>query len=796
MTAWPRPGACNQNRLGSGLSGAAIFTHPVRPDKQKLLRGVRAIASAMKRRLYARAAVAAVTGMAFAAPAFAQTPVEDTAQAVIQSEALYLQADEFIDDAENDRYIARGNVEGRIGSRILRAAEVQYYPEQERLVALGDIVIAEADGTMQFADSADLSEDLEEAVALNFSIRMANDARVTAAYLERRDGRLNLLTRATYSPCPVCEDSPTPTWRINARKALQDTEANMIYYRDVTLNIAGVPVLYSPFFAHADPSVDRKSGPLMPMVGYSSLTGVYYEQGYFWAIDPYSDLTISPRIMGEVAPLVGLNFRRNFYSGYVEFDATVTKEQRFDSTGVKMGDDIVRGSIFGGGVFRMTRDWSWGFGVERISDQQYLDRYDLYYHQNRYGLYSGNRYANLTQVFAAGQDETFYSSVTFADMQSVRLGPSNALPRLLPLSEYRRAIDLDGAGRVELVGDLAILQRRAGVDYMKATAWADWRHRHVTGGGIVLEGFGRARGDFYRIDQAFDPVTRAPKSGNASRVAGYVGADISWPFFRPGHIDLTIEPRVQLIAGAGDDYALDGFARGFSGDIPLPVLEDSLATDLNATNLFAPDKLPGLDLMEQGLRANVGVRTVANWPRILEATLFVGQSFRTDPDTFAAGSGLESHVSDLVVEGELARGPLTFTSRLRIDPDDFNIQRMELTGRLRWGLADLRATYLNVDSAVTGGAPRRYITARGNLWLTDHVAAGFSLARDIQRNLTQTGALNLTYEDDCFTVTASYVRMNYAGGFNVGPSNAFTITFTLATLGTFGTDTRALVPVY
>lgn len=722
-----------------------------------------------------------------AVPVPAEAPVRDP-------DTVYLQADEFINDEENARYIARGNVEAFARGRIVRADEVEYYPADERLVARGGVTIVEPDGAIEYADSADMTNGLDEAVALDFSIRMANGALITAAYLERSEGTQNLLTRATYSPCPVCEEDPTPTWQFRARKALQDTEDKMIYYRDVTFKIAGVPIFYSPFFAHADPSVRRKTGPLLPMIGYSTITGMRYQQPYFWAIDQHQDLTITPRIMSEVAPLTGFEYRRRFWSGNIEFDATLTKEQIFDSEGTRWGDDIWRGSILGSGVFALNENWSWGFGVERITDREYLLRYSIPNYDKR-GLYTGFGYALMSQVFVAGQDEDFYSSVTMADYQSLYLGPNNTVPRLLPLAEYRHTFDLNDFGRLEMVGDFSFLHREAGVEYMRATSSADWGRRFVTSPGIVIETVGRGRADIYRVGEAFDAISGAPVDGGEGRLSGLAAVDVSWPFYRPGEIGLTIEPRIQGIVSAGNHRALEDYASGFNAlGEPILVQEDSFTAELNGSNLFALDKFPGLDLLEQGARLNVGASFQADWDGSM-ARLFVGQSFHTDPENFTVASGLSENASDYVAEVEVISGPLRTVTSIRIDPDDFKVQRLETSGTLSFGMFTLRGSYLNFDQAVTGFGRREYIGGYGEIRLTENIGIGGSIGRDLETGVTQTRSLEMSYYDDCFRITVAYIEQNYPGTL-IENSNAFTLTFALATLGEFGTDTRNLIPVY
>jgi LPS-assembly protein len=684
-------------------------------------------------------------------------------------------------------------VEARYGDRVLRADEVYYYPERGRLEAHGNIVIVMEDGSIDFADSADFTEDFGEGVAVNFSMRLANDATAAAAYLERRDGTQNLLTRAVYSACPVCEEDPTPTWSFRARKALHDTEDEMIYYRDVTLRMGGVPVLYSPFFAHADPSVSRKSGLLMPTVGYSTTSGFRYEQPYFWAISPYEDLTISPVVSHEVAPLLGLEFRRQFYSGYLELDGSITKEQRFGSNGDKFGDDQLRGHLFGSGVFAIDDDWSWGFGAARITDFEYLYRYNITGQDVQRGLYGGSQFSGYltSQLFVAGQDENFYSSVSAVDFQSLfQEGVNGALPTLLPTAEYRRTLDLDGFGRMEFASDVSVLERDTGLDYARVTGWADWRSRHVTDIGLVAEPFARARADYYRISDAFDAVTGDPASGSAERFYGYGGVDVSYPFYRPGRIALTFEPKVQLVAATGENDALEDFVRTpanlLAGVPAVAGWEDSFTAELNGSNLFSPNRFSGFDLVEEGAQVNAGAKLSADWESVGTGSVFFGRSYHTDPALFGPASGLDRKWSDYILETEFRTDHFGATTRLRIDPDDYKIERLETDGFVRWGPAYLGVGYYNLSTTFTGGQSQEYLRLDGSLRLTDNVSIAYGLSRDMANDRTQQSSFGVTYEDDCLILGVSYIQNQGSVTRAVQEFGGVFLTIGLKTIGTFG----------
>ncbi len=678
----------------------------------------------------------------------------------------------------------------------MRADTLYYYPDEGRIVAEGNVVIMLEDGNLDYADRGEFSEDFSDGVAVNFSRRMENDAIASAALLERRNGTQNVLTRAVYSACPVCEEDPTPTWRFRARRALHDTEDEMIYYRDVTFQFAGIPVLYFPFYAHPDPTVDRKTGFLLPTIGYSTTLGARYTQPFFWAIDDHHDLLVSPMISSEVTPVLNFEYRRRFWSGFVEAEGSITKEQRFNSSG-KFGEDKVRGHIFSSGVFALSDDWSWGFGAERVTDYEYLYRYNIGYSVHAQiidrGLYGGAHYAGylISQPFVAGQDKDFYASISALAFQNVvRPVSSDTLPLVLPIAEVRHTLDLEDFGQLELVSDVTALSRGVGSDYARGTAWANWSTRETLSNGVVLEPFGRLRGDYFSVDEAFVPATGVEKSGERGRVSAYAGLDARWPFYRPGEVSFTIEPRVQAIASAGPSTVLDGFARVPYDPLtmtgPTLLLEDSLTAELNGATLFSPNRYAGFDRIEEGGQVNVGVLARADWGFNNSASFLFGRSYHTDPEQFSPASGLDQSWSDYVVETTYSQLGFVLTNRLRIDPDEYKIERLETDGSVNVGPFTLGVGYFSLSEDFTGTESREYLKLGASVDLTDTIALSYSLDRDLENERTQRATFAVTYEDDCLKASVSYLKSQGSPFRAVQEFGGVFFTIGLKTIGDFG----------
>ena len=85
-----------------------------------------------------------------------------------------------------------------------------------------------------------------------------------------------------------------PLWCLSAATVIHDQAAATISYQDAQFELFGVPILYTPYFEHADPSVKRKSGFLMPQPSTSDTLGYSTTIPYYFALAPNYDFTFYP----------------------------------------------------------------------------------------------------------------------------------------------------------------------------------------------------------------------------------------------------------------------------------------------------------------------------------------------------------------------------------------------------------------------------------------------------------------------------------------------------------------------
>lgn len=694
-----------------------------------------------------------------------------------ESETVMLRASSVTDDKETGTFIAEGDVEVRVGERVLRADRVIYDRAAGTMRAQGNVQVRDETGALQFADEFEVDESFKNGFATGFSTRMGATGTATASAAIREDGTRNTLEQVVYTGCPLCEDSEgTPTWSLRSRRAVQNQETQMISYQDAVLEIKGVPVIYIPYFAHPDPTSERRSGLLAPDMGISSKRGPFVEVPYYFALSEHSDLTVTPQINAKVAPLVRVDYRKRFFSGFVDLETSFTHEQDFDGDGDTFGDKAWRSHIYGTGAFDITDNWMWGFGLERQTDDLYDLRYDIDGEDNPRGIYTSRPRQLLSQLYTTGQDHNYYVETGLLAVQGLLAGDVEAqIPEVTPLFFAERTFDLKKNGQIgATVSGVGLFRDEAQLlpsgdlteDSIRVSASADWGNQYILGPGVVVEPYALARSDIYRLDDG-----QVDEAVDLSRTMGLVGVTASWPFVRHGsNVDIVIEPIAMAAYGTEE-----------ANDDRIPN-EDSLLFEADESNIFRPQASGHYDLWEGGARTALGVNASALFNNGVELTGVIGRRWRSEPDpAFSALSNLSEEESDYVAGARLDFGPRFSTgARVRFN-DEFDFERVDANVTADLWRVRANARYFRIADNPTGNEDEGVLWT-GAFQVTDNWSA---IIRQ-QRNLTDSEDIRfsagLAYQDDCSWFALTYERYG-AVDRTLGPSDAIKFEFVLTGLG-------------
>lgn len=772
-----------------------------------------------KRALMAGAAIAILWG----AQAQAQAPAPATQAAApvpppsrdgLQEGELYMEADEVVREDEIGRTTASGDIEVRYNGRTLRADRLVYEDKTGVIRAFGNVAVVNADGSAEFSDEIVLDEDMRAGVAQGFSARLPENVKVAAATAVRRNENIQELNRAIYTPCEICktDGSPkTPTWSIAAERVVQDKKRRTITYRHARFRLFGAPVLYLPIFWHADPQAGRSSGFLTPKASVSDRRGLSYEQPYYWAISPYSDLIVSPQINSKIAPFLNGQVRKRFYSGDVDVRFGYTHARDFDGQGNEIpGTSTSRSYILGSGAFQLDEKWRWGFTAERTSDDLIFDKYEVGKVYVSRGPYVADDRRLISQVYAIRQDDRSYFSAAAMTIQGLRpqfdasgeqaTGENDRIfPVIGPLVEGHYELPSTVAGgRLRLHTSGVVLAREQspiipqeggrlpGLDSARITGEVDWRRDFTSAAGLRVSPFVNLRADAYRVHDILTQDLTATYKDELVRGLATAGVDVSYPVFkRISNGTVVLEPVAQLVASPNAKQVVIG--REANGD-PIYLNEDSVAFEFDETTLFRPNKFPGYDLYEDGVRLNLAGRAMMMWDDGRRANLLVGRSFRTEENrVFSERSGLRGKSSDWIVaaDAQPMRGVSMF-ARARLDADTFDIHRLEAGANVfnKYGNGFVR--YLNDDFDINGER-RENLDVGGEVYLAKNWGVSAYGNRDLRADAWVIRDLGVFYRDDCLRVDVIYRREDTVLG-RLLPSESVSVRLTLATLG--GTNGR------
>ena len=669
---------------------------------------------------------------------------------------------------------AAGNVEISQGQRLLIADAVSYNEFHDVMTASGNVALMEPNGEVLFADYLELSDEMREGVMRDIRILLSAETRIAANSARRTNGSRTEMNKAVFSPCKLCPVHPDepPLWQIKAIKIVHDQQKQDVAYYDAWLEMFGIPLVYTPYFEHPDPTVKRRSGFLTPTYGSSSNLGIHLTTPYYWNISPHQDATLKPKFTSDEGVIWGSEYRERTQTGGYSLDGSLAYGDERDDNGDKTGSQALRGHLFSNGRFQVDPIWNYGYQFEQASDDTYLSFYRL-----------NSKDTLTTRPYIEGINGRNYASGNAYFFQGLEAEDNqNQIPFVLPLVDFNHVGMPDTIGGFTTMdANLMALHRIDGADSRRLSIEGGWHLPHIGRSGSIYRLSATMRGDIYHVNNVDSAgTTRKTRArGLTGRLRPELTGEWRLPLMsRTGGIRKLIEPIVQ---GIISPYG------GNPGEIPN---EDSQDLEFDDTNLFSNNRFTGFDRVESGPRVNYGLRFGFFGLGGGRTQGMVGQSARLRADdTFNKGSGLEENFSDFVGRIRIAPAPIfDFAYRFRLTHQNFTARRNEIelasgpkAVRINIGYALLEEQISEGDT--TAFANREEVVAASDVRLTRF----WRINAGTRRDLTGSGGTinwysGATYEDECFLFATS-INKNFTRDRDVQPETNFLFTIRLKHLG-------------
>ena len=707
-----------------------------------------------------------------AAPAVPQAPRQ-----------VAFEANEVSYDQNANSVIAAGDVILRSQDQSVRADTVTWSRTTGMILATGNIRFVDENGNQLFTDKLELTDQLKAGAMDNLLLAFREGGRLAAIH-GTRDARGDItLDRAAYSGCPVEDEDgcpKQPSWRITAKRVYYDEATKRIKFSGAFFELFGRRILPLPGLTVRSDS-QATSGFLVPDVGLTASNGFELTGSYYWRLGVNRDLTATAHIYTAEAPMFSAQYRALTGSGAYQITGFATYSQRLPlNGGAGSGAASLRGYLFANGRFQLSPAWTFTGWLRVATDRTFLRRYDISRDDRL------RSHAALERI-----DDTSYLSIGGWATQLLLVNTAQGQqPIALPEIDYRRRLaDPLLGGQIVLQANTLALTRTAGQDTQRAFASAEWNLRRITGWGQEVTLTGLVRGDLYHSDRNELTTVAAYRGqeGWQARGVAIAAVDIKWPFVG-SFLDGTqlFTPRVQLVAAPP------------VRNLEIPD-EDSRSIDLEETNLFALNRFPGYDRVEDGMRVTYGADWQADWPgwRVLAT---VGQSYRLSdkPALFPKGTGLTDKFSDIVGRFEVRyRNFVKITHRFRLDKDTLAVRRNEIDATIGSDRTYIELGYLrlnrDIDPSFEDLQDREELRAAGRVafakyWSVFGSAVVSLTDRQEDPKLTSNGfeplrtRLGVAYSDDCLDMGLSW-RRDYKSVADARQGNTFRFYVNLRNLG-------------
>lgn len=671
---------------------------------------------------------------------------------------MLIEAKELVYNNDRNTVEAVGDVQIFYQGRTLEADRVIYNRTTKRVFAEGNARLTEQNGQVATGSRFELTDDFREGFIDTLRTQNPDRSRFAAPRAERAGGETTTFETGTYTACEPCKDNPErpPLWQVRSQRIIHKGEEKTVYFERSTLEFAGIPVAYIPYFWSPDSTVRRQTGLLAPVIYSGTQLGVGVGLPVFINLAPNYDLTLTPTFFSRQGFMGVAEWRHRLVNGsYTIRGAGIFQQdpKAYAPSPIGAGDRDFRGMLETYGHFDINRNWRFGWDVSAATDLYVYRNYRLRAHN-----LTATYFREITsQVYLNGQ-----SANAWFDMRAYHFRPLNyidwqkAQPVVHPVLDYNKRFDGPGflGGEMQVTANVTSLTREeaafqtlanpanrfntayivndgvapryegcflyqrgqcvlrgVGGTVSRASLELSWRRRLIDPIGSVWTPFASVRADAFHVSLNSGGPTNdfqgrfGQQDGSFGRLMPAIGLTYEYPLLITGAGNHVISPVAQVVI------------RPNEANILRTPNEDSQSVFFDDTNLFALNRFSGFDRNEGGIRVAYGLNYSGTFANGAYANALFGQSHQlSGVNSYAAldmanaglNTGLERQRSDFVSRLQFSPNrTTTLTAKARFDERNFTARAVELAANFNFDPVTASVTYARYDAQPERAQPFR-----------------------------------------------------------------------------------------
>ena len=622
-------------------------------------------------------------------PAAAKPAPAPAAATEKPKDRLLVEAKEIVYDKDKNTVSAVGNAQLYYQGRTLEADKVTYDRNTNRVFATGNAKLTDENGNITFADRFELTDNFRDGFIDSLHLDTKDKTHFTSPRAERTDGSTTIFQKATYTACEPCKEHPEkpPLWQVRARRIIHNNEEHLIYFEHATLELYGWPIAYLPYFSAPDPTVTKETGILTPHYINKRTLGNGLAVPFFWNIAPNYDLTLTPTYLTRQGLYGEALWRHRVSNGSYYIRAEGISEQdkgAFLATPSGAGNIARRGAVESVGKFYLSKQWTFGWDVARMSDRFFFTDYRIPSESISLNYFK----ESISTVYLTGKGERGYFDLRGYQIQA-QLSTDNQRqqPLVRPVLDYNKTFDVPKDRSLGIGGEIAVdvnltslsrtdaayqstgrrtvdqvfglydvcetgastavrtasynpsscLLRGIGGDYTRLSAQASYQRKFIDPIGQVWTPFAFVRGDLASVN---------PNASSGTFLTNVAYNSVISNSYQSNFLGYSSEQTIgRVLPGAGLEYRYPFIAASSWGSHvfePIAQIiarpgntsskrlpnEDSQSLVFDDSTVFEWNKFSGYDRLEGGTRANVGAQYTLTSPGGAYFNALAAQSFQ------------------------------------------------------------------------------------------------------------------------------------------------------------------------
>ena len=559
-------------------------------------------------------------------------------------------------------------------------------------------------------------------------------------------------------------------WNLNAGELIHDKEQKKITYKNASLDLNNIPVLYLPYFSHPDPTVKRESGFLPPtLANLGGDIGSTLKIPYFYPVSQSADFTLSPVYYFKQNPLLlgeyrekfkngDLSLEGGFTQGYKEISTTKTEGSRhhvYGNLNLIFNDKILDQSILNTKVQHVNNPTY--LRVNKINSTNDGFKKNLIKEDD-------TKLTNEIYLNSFGKTENFnIKAATYRDISVIK--NSDQYSYLLPELSYSKYSLFDDNN---LNFNSIFKSQNVNTNQNKSSFINNLDYS-------TQEFYNNNLGIGYKFLSKLNNVNyysdyKTPNQNLNSQINPVVGFDTSIPFAKINKdTEQYIVPRILT------RYAPGKMTNAASND-----------TTLNTDNIFSMNRMNNDELIEKDLSFNVGAdwmwqeKKVSN-KETEKATISIGQVLKFNKDLdMPTKSSLQKSNSDIVSKiNYLSPQNFDVTLKNTFDNQLNHVYYNDLTIKKNFTSSEINFNFYEKNSHIGN---ERYVKANLSSYVTDSTKLKIETDKNLKTDLTNSHKLGIENENECIKY-GFYLQKNYSSDKDLKPATSVYFGVTLLPFG-------------